>query len=237
MHIVTGAKKLTSHDLLKKDTGWPELSTRRELQQLSILHKVIHNQFPSYLVNDLPYMSDSNNRIERKYRFNPAPYNHAFYRDSVIPSMIRNWNKLPNEIRTNTTLKEFKYLYKNNFSTSPYPLYDYGRRLTQMSHTRIRVQFSNLNQHLYDHGLSNSPNCIHCAVPETPIHYFMECARYQNIRTQMINEGMAILPSINRTGRIPLKTLLHGSDKLPYPDNVKLFDIIHTYIRKSGRNP
>ncbi len=54
MHIVTGAKKLTSHDLLRKDTSWPELSIRRELQQLSILHKVIHNQFPKYLLRVRP---------------------------------------------------------------------------------------------------------------------------------------------------------------------------------------
>ncbi len=95
MHIVTGAKRLTSHDLLKQDTCWPELSTRRELQQISILHKVIHHKFPPYLLNDLPYMSDENARQERKYKFNTLPYKNAYYRDSVIPSMISSWNRLP----------------------------------------------------------------------------------------------------------------------------------------------
>ncbi len=104
MHIVTGAKQLTSHDLIKKDTCWPELSIRRELQQVSMLHKVIHNKFPAYLLNDLPYMHGINNRLERRLTFNTPPYNHVFYKESVVPSMITNWNKLPNHIVFNTCL-------------------------------------------------------------------------------------------------------------------------------------
>ena len=238
MHIVTGAKKLTSHDLLKKDTCWPDLSIRRELQELSILHEVIHRQFPPYLLNDLPHMSDGNSRLERRFKFNTLPYNHTYYRDSVIPSMISNWNKLPNDIRTNTSLKAFKFLFKNNFTPPACPLYLYGARLEQMSHTRIRLNFSNLNYHLFNHGLSNSPNCEHCNVPETPIHYFMECTKYPaNLRNELVTKAKAILPGSNRTYRIPLNTLLHGNKELPYSENIKLFRIIHCYIRKTGRNP
>ncbi len=240
MHIVTGAKRLTSHDLLKKDTCWPDLSMRRELQELSILHKVIHKQYPPYLLNDLPYMSDGNSRLERRFKFNTPPYNYAFYRDSVIPSMIANWNKLPNDIRTNTSLKTFKYLFKEKFAPPKYPLYNCGSRLPQMSHTRIRLNFSNLNYHLFNHGLSDSPNCENCNVPETPIHYFMECTKYPtNLRNELITKAKAILTGPNRSdrNRIPLNTLLHGKKELPYSENVKLFEIIHSYIRKTGRNP
>ncbi len=60
MHIVTGAKQKTSHDSLKTETQWDDLSIRRQLQQFTILHKVIHTKNPPYLLSDLPYMSDSN---------------------------------------------------------------------------------------------------------------------------------------------------------------------------------
>ncbi len=49
MHIVSGAKQKTSHDFLKNDTRWPDLSVRRKLQQCSMLHKLIHKKFPPYL--------------------------------------------------------------------------------------------------------------------------------------------------------------------------------------------
>ncbi len=88
LHIVSGAKKKTSHDLLKKEANWSELSVRRTFQQLTFMHKIIHNKFPSYLHNSLPLMQDQSNRAERKYKFNTPVYNHAFYRDSVIPSTI-----------------------------------------------------------------------------------------------------------------------------------------------------
>ncbi len=238
MHIVTGAKKLTSHDLLKKDTSWPELSVRRELQQLSILHKVIHNKFPKYLQNDLPYMCDASTRVERRFKFNSPHYNYAYYRDSVIPSTVSNWNKLPNEIRTNPKIKGFKFLFKKQYTPQPNPIYHYGERLSQMSHTRIRLNFSNLNSHLNNHGLSNSPNCDHCNVPETPLHYFMNCTKYPlNLRNEMITKIRAILPNINRTGRIPLNVLLHGNEKLSFLENTRIFDTVLTYIRKTGRNP
>ncbi len=236
MHIVTGAKKLTSHDLLKSDTCWPDLSVRRELQQLSIMHKVIHNQFPLYLLNDLPFMADANNRMERKYKFNTPPYQYTFYRDSVVPSMISNWSKLPNEIRTNKNIKVFKFLFKDKYIKPAYPLYLHGERKAQMSHTRIRVKFSNLNYHLYNYGLSNSPNCDQCNVPETPLHYFMECTKYTAIRNYMIAKINNILPTANRSGRIPLDVLLHGKKQLSLNDNIKIFDIVKLYIKISCRN-
>ena len=82
---------------LKKEANWPELSVRRTFQQVTFLHKVIHNQYPTYLHKSLPPMQDPTNRAERKYKFDTPGYQHAFHRDSVIPSTISKWNNLPNE--------------------------------------------------------------------------------------------------------------------------------------------
>ena len=90
---------------------------------------------------------------------------------------------------------------------------------------------------LYNYGLSNSPNCDQCNVPETPSHYFMECTKYANIRNDMITRIRDILPTANRAGRIPLSILLHGKNELSYNENIEIFDIVHSFIRRSGRNP
>ncbi len=183
-------------------------------------------------------MCDQNTRLERRYKFNTPQYNYAFYKDSFVPSSTSNWNKLPNEIRTNPSLKSFKYFFKRINMPLANPLYHHGERLSQMSHTRIRLNFSNLNSHLYNYGLLNSPNCDHCNVPETPSHFFMDCTKYAiNIRNEFITKVNSILPGTNRTGRIPLKILLHGKNELPLIENTRLFDVIQTYIRKTQRNP
>ena len=78
MHIVTGAKQKTSHELLKKEILWDDLSVRRKLQQFTLIHKVIHNKFPIYLLNDLPSMTGSNTRLERQYKFNAMQLKHLY---------------------------------------------------------------------------------------------------------------------------------------------------------------
>ncbi len=237
MHIVTGAKQKTSHELLKDDTNWDDLSVRRKLQQVTMLHKVIHKRFPVYLLNDLPYMSDGNSRLERRYKFHTPHFDHAFYRDSIIPKSITEWNSLPNPIRTNTDLKSFKWSFKQEYARTPSPLLNYGERISQMSHTRIRLNFSNLNSHLHSYNLSESPNCEYCNVPETPMHYLFQCNQYNVPRAELLNSVEELLITNNLNQRITLKLLLHGHNRLSYKDNCKIFDCVHSFIRKSGRNP
>ncbi len=237
LHIVSGAKKRTSHDLLKNEVNWPDLSLRRTFQQVTFLHKIIHNKYPPYLYDSLPFMCDQSTRLERRYKFNTLPYDHAFYRDSVIPSSISKWNDLPNHIRTVKKLDTFKYTFKREFFEPPKPLLHFGERNSQMSHTRIRVKFSNLNFHLFNYNLVASPNCHHCNLPETPNHYFYICPHYAQERTEMLDKIRNILQANNRNDKITLELLLHGNKKLPFSSNTKIFTAVHTFIRKSNRNP
>ncbi len=237
LHIISGAKKRTSHDLLEKEANWPDLSLRRTFQQTTLLHKVIHNKCPTYLYQSLPPMQDHSNRAERKYKFNTPQFDHAYYKDSVIPSSISKWNDLPNHIRTIKKLDTFKYMLKKEYVETPNPLYHYGNRFNQMSHTRIRLKFSNLNFHLYNYNLIRSPNCEHCHLPETPNHYFFICTQYNVERNEMLQKIKRILHANNVKNRITLELLLHGSKKLSYHQNIFIFDAVHSFIRKSGRNP
>ena len=136
----------TSHDLLKKEVDWPDLSLRGTFQQSTFLHKVIHNKFPAYLHESLPLMQDHSNRAERKYKFNTPQYDHAFYIDSVIPSSISKWNNLLNYIRSIKKLDAFKYMLKNKYVESPKPLCHYGNCFNQLSHTHIRLKFSRVSR-------------------------------------------------------------------------------------------
>ena len=240
MHIVTGAKRRTSHELLKNDTRWPELSLRRKLQQCAMLHKLIHKKSPLYLLNDLPHMTDENARLERRYKFNIPRYEHVYYRDSVIPKSISEWNNLPNNIRNNTCIKGFKWSFKQLYFEPPAPLYNHGERLSQMSHTRIRLQFSNLNEHLFSYNLSATPNCEHCNTPETPHHYLLECNKYFVPRIEMFDIVEDIMTSNNInvfTTPITMQLLLHGKDTFSFSDNSKIFNSVHSFIRKTNRNP
>ncbi len=219
------------------EVNWPDLSLRRTFQQVTFLHKVIHNKHPAYLHESLPPMCNQSNRAERKYKFNTIPFHYVFYRDSIIPSSIAKWNGLPNHIRNIDKLDTFKYMLKKEYVAPPKPLYQHGNRIPQMSHARIRVNFSNLNFHLYNYNLVTSPNCKHCNLPETPNHYFFICNQYSLERNSMLQGINRILETNRVTNKITLQLLLHGTDKLSLILNKKIFDAVHSFIRKSGRNP
>ncbi len=240
LHIVSGAKKRTSHEILKNEANWPDLSLRRTFQQVSVIHKAIHKKFPKYLLNSLPPMSDSTARPERRYKFNTPPFEHAYYRDSVIPKSVANWNNLPNHIRVISNLDSFKYMLKTEYLEPPNHLLHYhsnGNRPSQMSHTRIRVKFSNLNFHLFNYNLVTDPDCSHCNVPETPHHYFFICAKYTQARSHMMEKIKNVLQSANCNSKITMPLILHGKAGLLFRQNAEIFDAIHNFIRISGRNP
>ncbi len=182
-------------------------------------------------------MCDQSTRTERKYKFNTLPFDHAFYRDSIIPSSTSKWNNLPNHIRTITKLDTFKYMLKREYVEPPKPLFHYGERTNQMSHTRIRVKFSNLNFHLFNYNLVTSPNCNHCNLPETPNHYFLICPQYDQERKEMLDKIRQILRINNLNNKITLDILVYGSKKLSHTFNTQVFHIVQIFIKKSGRNP
>jgi len=88
------------------------------------------------------------------------------------------------------------------------PFYYYtGSRLGQILHSRLRMQCSSLNQHLYRKNIVDSPNCI-CGLTESTTHYLFHCLRYTAQRQMYIN---SINVPINLTTEIhpnlhPIKT-------------------------------
>ncbi len=144
---------------------------------------------------------------------------------------------LPNKIRTNPNLKAFKWSFKQEYSPTPSPLLNYGERISQMSHTRIRLNFSNLNSHLHNYNLVGSPNCEHCNIPETTKHYLLDCNRYFIPRIEMFDIVEDILSSNNLDTRISVKLLLFGNERISYNDNCKIFESVQSFIRKSNRKP
>ena len=99
-----------------------------------------------------------------------------------------------------------------------------------MSHTHIRVKFSNLNFHLFNYNLVTSPNCKHCNLPETSNHYFFICTQYTIERNVMLQRINRILKTHRINNKVTLDLLLHGSKKLSYTLNTELFKAVHSFI-------
>ena len=133
----------------------------------------------------------------------------SLYYNSFIPSSVRLWNLQPDTIRLSPSIQALKYSLKSNISSKPFYYYT-GSHLGQILHSRLRMQCSSLNQHLYRKNIVDSPNCI-CGLTESTTHYLFHCLRYTAQRQMHI--------PIDLTTEI----LLFGSPKLAPNQNVELF--------------
>ena len=69
-------------------------------------------------------------------------------------------------------------------------MYDHGFGTTAKNLARLRMDLSPLCQHLYLLRITDNPNCLMCnrPVPETVVHYLLECPRFANERTMLFFE-------------------------------------------------
>ena len=87
--------------------------------------------------------------------------------NSFIPSKIRAWNDLSDEIRTVPFVASFKYQLNNNLKK----YHDTGSRLGQILHARLRMECSSLNAHHYRKNIVPSPTCSGGGF-ESTCHFF-----------------------------------------------------------------
>ena len=152
----------------------------------------------------------------------------SLYYNSFIPSSVRLWNPQPDNIRLSSSIQALKYSLKSNISSIPFYYYT-GSRLGQILHSRLRMQCSSLNQHLYRKNIVDSPNCI-CGSTESTTHYLFHCLRYTAQRQMYM-----YIHSVNVPINLTTEILLFGSPKLAPNENVELFLAVQKFVICSKR--
>ena len=183
---------------------------------------------PEYLSSLIPQqvndISRYNLRISNNIQTIRAKTNQ--YNNSFLPSVLRDWNTLPAETKQLNTLSSFKYFLKKDNKPVP-KYYYYGKRKTQILHTRLRTGCSSLNRDLFLKNITDSPLC-NCGSIENVQHYFFHCRFFQHQRTLLLNDI--------RLYRTPtLNLLLYGDPLLSNEINQSIFHHVHKYILATQR--
>ena len=72
------------------------------------------------------------------------------FQRSFVPSTIRLWNNLPENIRILTQHNQFKRaVFKQMGPSRPPKYYELGTKIGNILHTKLRLGISNLNSHLF----------------------------------------------------------------------------------------
>ena len=160
------------------------------------------------------------------------------YENSFFPHTIKAWKELDKEVKLKPSIHSFNkslFDFKRPLGSPFFGICDqFGIRLL----TKIRVEFSDLRDHRFNHAFNcESPMCACGIETETSVHFFLRCPRYPMQRAILLSKISDIIH--NDVPVFPDEHLFH---KLIYGSNVYnsvcnkliLIETI-TYIRNTGR--
>ena len=129
--IVTGCSKLVSLSNLRQE--WESLSEHRRKHKLTLFFKMVKGFVPPYLSSLVPQLNSNISNYNLRNANNV--YNTAcmtnLYKNSFLPSVVDEWNLLPQQIRNLESVSNFKH-YLNIGKPNPNKLFFVGKRRFQM---------------------------------------------------------------------------------------------------------
>ena len=241
--ICTGAMNGTSGQTIKSELGLPTLTSRRSLHRVTLLHKVLHEDFASYLKPLLPTSATASNYNLRNKDLLVLPTKAGItnrFANSFVHASIKIWNSLPLEIRRIEKTNSFKSALSNYYAFQPPAkapkYYASGLRPASVLQSRLRYRFSALNAHLYTHNIVADPSCSCGHDWEDEIHFFAICPKYAALRVVMIDQLDSYLTNVNYMSPEQLcSLLLYGSSTFSEVTNSLIFVAAQNFIVSSER--
>ena len=127
-----------------------------------------------------------------------------YFKNSFIPYVVREWNRLSTEIRNSNSWQEFrKSLFSINHSV--------GVKLL----VRLRLGFSHLHEHKFRHNFHNTLNALYsCSLePEITSHYLLRCHKFSSARLVLKNDLNLIDRTISQLNETALASILLFKEK------------------------
>ena len=242
---VTRGYKCTSHSALLAETGVQLLATRRKLRKNLFMYKHSTNSLPSYLSNEIPSTVGSRCEYTLRNRNNIDAFKTKknYLLKSFIPSSIKSWNELDNDVRNSSSYNTFKEKLFKLYGNSSYSLYLYGDSNGAVNLSRIRMGLSGLNSQRRRVRFIESSECGYCGSRnETPSHFFLECTAFAAPREDLLRSLRSIddliVPSDNelktRKYKDHLTNTLTFGTKCEQIDSL-MFSHVHHFITQTKR--
>ena len=222
--IITKCWKGTNRSKLYKELGWESLSQRRVSRRFALYYKIKNNLTPEYLKSYIhPFKENSTTR----------------FKNYLFPFCAQGWESLSDAPKNATTLNRFKTLLKNEIvppKRGYFKIDDiFGIRLL----TKLRVDFSDLREHRFNHKFINcpSPICKCSTEEESTEHFFVRCPLYASQRNTLLHSmstifknDISILPDAHL-----VQLLLYGSKSYNCISNKMILEASISYIKSTKR--
>ena len=221
--LVSKCWKGTSKRKLYDELGWESLSQRRTGRRLALYYKINNDLTPAYLKS---HIKDYHPRTNR-------------FKNSFFPFCAARWHLLPDDLKNAQSLHQFKKVYRSENVPIKKSFFGISNKLGINIITKLRVDFSDLRDHRFNHGFRNcpSPTCRCDREDETTEHFLMRCPLFSNPRdtlmrsiSHILSNDITILPHNHLTN-----LLLYGSTAYNCITNRLIIESAITYIKCTKR--
>ena len=133
---------------------------------------------PVILSDHLATRSETSISLRRRHAIAPLSRT-ARYQNSFFPCCIAQWKDLDGYVKNLPSLSSFKINLINFVRPPGHSFYGISDKFGIKLLTKIRVEFSDLRDHRFNHNFNCvSPVCNCGEEDETSIHFFLCCPRY-----------------------------------------------------------
>ena len=150
---ITGAIKGSSAKKIYEELGLETLKSRRWYRKMSFLYKVLKNESPYYLFQNIPNAQRQSHRQTRNSGKIPSiVVKHDYFKNSFFLSAITEWNKLDCYIKNSDSFAIFKKRIFEFIRPKPNNIFNIHNPFGIKYLTRLRVGFSHLKEHKFRHN-------------------------------------------------------------------------------------
>ena len=238
---VTGTWRGTNRQRLCNELGWESLYHRRWYRRLCHFFSLVKSKSPEYLYSELPQERQLWYSLRNPMSFEQPVTRTARFASTYFHNALFEWNLLDDETRNCKSLPQFKdKLLKiiRPLGNSTYKIWDIsGVKLL----TKLRVQFSALNEHSFKHAF----NCLSPVCPcgndnENNKHFLLHCPLYDILRRDLFDQlsdvpGLDIASVNNMDDDTLCHRLLFGDQSLGTIENRVILDATISFLKNSGR--
>ena len=162
--IITGAFKGTSRDKIYQELGLESLADRRWTRKLIFFHKIILGLLPSYLKDYLIPCDNLRTYLTRsstQKRIKTFPARTKTFESSFFPYCAEAWGNLSEELRNINSINTFKSSILNFVRPTENSVFEVHDIKGVKLLTRLRLDFSHLNEHRFRHNFNDilNPMC------------------------------------------------------------------------------
>ena len=210
------------------------LRSRKWLRCIGYFYKLIKTQKLLYLFNLIPPKLNS---LRNSNTYSVMRYRNHYFKNSFIPYVVREWNRLSTKICNSTSCQQFRKSLLSFIKPTCSSLFSVHHPVGLKLLVRLRLGFSHLHEHNFRHNFHDTlnPSCSCSLEPEKTSNYLFCCHNFSSAHLALMNDLNLIDATISQLNETALANiLLYSNSKKSTSENSKILQstIKYTIVTK-----